>query len=256
MSRTFTLSDNRYLNSLTTPVTAAPFTIACWFYFTGSTGNDNCLVQIQDDGVAAHNFRIGKTTAEAIQMRVAAGTGTNESAITSTTITANTWQHACGVVHSTTDRRVFLDGGGKGTNTLDRTPANLDSIDIGNEGDSSPGDNWIGRIAEVVIWNVALSDAEVAQIATGIPQWRVRPADVVAYYPLFGNADPEVDLSGNGNNLTLFNTPGVASHPPVSLPFGFDVGRGGAGVPSGPAYEQVAFRFRLDDGVLTEPPVA
>ena len=73
-----------------------------------------------------------------------------------------------------------------------------------------------GRIAEAAIWNVALADAEIAALARGIKPNHIRPGNLVLYCPLWGTHGPEIDLSGNGNDLTLNGT-GRANHSPVTL---------------------------------------
>ena len=41
-----------------------------------------------------------------------------------------------------------------------------------------------GSLAEAAIWNAALSDAEVAALATGVSPLLVRPGSLVFYAPL------------------------------------------------------------------------
>jgi hypothetical protein len=75
-----------------------------------------------------------------------------------------------------------------------------------------------GRVAEGVIYGVALSDAEVAQLATGVSPLLVRPGDILNYYPLIGRASPEIDLVG-GNNLTVT---GAAAGAHTAMRYGAD----------------------------------
>lgn len=51
-----------------------------------------------------------------------------------------------------------------------------------------------GDIAEAAIWNVALSDAEIAMLAKGLSPLRVRPASLVSYVPMNGAASPVIDI--------------------------------------------------------------
>ena len=221
MSRTFTLAGNIFLNRTQAPITTTPCTLECWFYFTGSNGNDNCLIQVQDSAVSDNYFRLGNSTSEEVMNL--AHDGTFQEIVSTATFSGSAWHYGCSVFVSSTDRRAFLNGGNKGSGTTSITPSGLNSVDIGNEGDSTPGDNWIGRIANAVIRDVALSDAEVAFASQrGVSPFRIRPSSIKAFWPLFGNSDPEVDLSGNGYHLTLNNSPGVADHVPVGPPFGFN----------------------------------
>lgn len=74
----------------------------------------------------------------------------------------------------------------------------------------------VGRLAECGIWNVALTDAEVATLAKGFAPPCVRRASLVAYYPMVRDTTSLKDLfSATANNLTLAGTTAVADHPRV-----------------------------------------
>ena len=68
-----------------------------------------------------------------------------------------------------------------------------------------------GQIAEVGIWNAALTAAEVASLAKGMTCDKVRPQNLVFYAPLVRNL---VDVKG-GLTITNNNTATVAAHPRV-----------------------------------------
>ena len=90
----------------------------------------------------------------------------------------------------------------KGTDNTSASPSGTDRVTLGRLGDSSPSWHFSGSLAEVGIWDVALTDAEIAALAAGLPPNRLvaRRGNLVAYYPLY-NPDG-VDYSGNGNHLT------------------------------------------------------
>ena len=73
-----------------------------------------------------------------------------------------------------------------------------------------------GSICEVGYWDVALTDDEVLLLSRGFSPTFVRPANLIAYYPLLGRTSPEIDLVG-GFNLTLTGT-SVSDHPRILLP--------------------------------------
>jgi hypothetical protein len=72
-----------------------------------------------------------------------------------------------------------------------------------------------GRIAEVAIWNAALTDAEVAALASGVRAWMLRPANLKVYAPLWGVGSPEPDYSGNAFHFTVTGA-AQADHAPVA----------------------------------------
>ena len=73
----------------------------------------------------------------------------------------------------------------------------------------------VGSIAELAVWNAALSAGERGALSGGARSNRVHPEALVGYWPLFGLQSPEPDLSGNGNSGTL-NNPLFATHAPVT----------------------------------------
>ena len=49
----------------------------------------------------------------------------------------------------------------------------------------------IGDIAEVAVWDSVLTANDFAAMARGRLPWGIEPANLVAYYPLWGAHDPE-----------------------------------------------------------------
>ena len=68
-----------------------------------------------------------------------------------------------------------------------------------------------GLIAEVGIWNAALTAAEVASLAKGMTCDKVRPQNLVFYAPLVRDL---IDQKG-GLVITNNNAATVANHPRV-----------------------------------------
>jgi hypothetical protein len=223
MARDFTPATPDKLTVTTAVVTAAPFTVASWFNSDSATINQ-FLVTIGETGTGNNRWFLsvaGAVVGDPVQFN--AKVTTDRTCSTTTGYTVGQWHHACGVEASATDRRVFIDGGSKATETTSTVPTGANRTRIGasvtNETGTAPFD---GRIAEVVIWNVALSDAEVALISRpGFPQHRYRSGSVVGYWRL-GVASPEPDWSGMGNHLTV-SAPTIADHVGAAPTFGYDV---------------------------------
>jgi hypothetical protein len=74
---------------------------------------------------------------------------------------------------------------------------------------------YTGRIAEFAVWNVVLLANEIASIAKGVTPTLVHPANLLGYWPLWGVASPEPDLSGNARNGTVNGGAAGADHAPV-----------------------------------------
>ena len=140
--------------------------------------------------------------------------GTTKNAQTTTKISADTWHHVCGRETSSTDRAVFLDGGGKGTNTDLKSPSDLVRTHIGARSSSGSANKFFdGDIGHVAGWNVALTDDEILSLANDVSPLRMR-RDALLFYLQIGGRDPELDIVG-GVKLDLFGTAPVSEEPPI-----------------------------------------
>lgn len=211
MARLFNQGSNEYLQTDQAPVTAEPLTMACWFYTL-----DDSLTQIlmwigdKDAGNNQHHDIFLETD---LEVKAFSKDTSSATASTSTNWAQDQWHHACGVFAADNDRRAFLDGGGKGTNSTSRSPVGWDRTTIAQLG--GIGVSFDGYIAEAAIWNAALSDDEVDILGKGYSPLFVRPQNLVAYWPLI--RDENQDKVG-GYDLTAFNTPSIAPHPPIIYP--------------------------------------
>ncbi len=222
MARDFNGSSDR-LEADTAALTVEPLTFACWFN-TDSNTVEEILMYIGDKDSADLNYWAlllkGDTAGDPVRAKAASGSASS-AASTSTGFSTATWQHACAVFASATDRRAFINGGSKGTNATSRTPgATPDRTSIGRYGDSTPSNYYDGRIAEAAIWNVALTDNEVQMLAQGVSPLFVRTASLVSYWPI-GRGSPENSFGGDVLALTVTGAV-VYDHAPVSPMFGFN----------------------------------
>lgn len=76
---------------------------------------------------------------------------------------------------------------------------------------------WNGGLAELALWNAALTDDEAVSYHKGLSPLLIRPSLRRAYWPLMGRYSPEIDVVG-GANATLVSTPTAGDHPPVIRP--------------------------------------
>lgn len=184
------------LTSDSPPVTAYPYTMSAWVRTT-DTATSQAVLWIGDKDVTNHRafLRIaGNIVGDPVVFTVQGG-GAAADANTSSGVTSGVWHHVAAVATSSTDRAVFIDGGSKGTSATDVTPAGIDRIAVGRQVHSSPGAPLTGQVAWTAMWDVALTDAQVAILATGINPRRVRPADLVWVAPLDGVSSPEPDYN-------------------------------------------------------------
>lgn len=218
MSRVFAAGSSEHATyDGTPPVTAAPFTVSAWARRTEAGANTfRTVIGIGDKDVTSHQWHLQMQNffGQNVKWQAQAG-GTEAAATASGTWTTNQWHHVAGVEASTTSRTAYLDGVAGTANTTSRSPSGSDRISIGKVAESAPAasEYFTGDIAEVGVWDVALTDAEIASLAKGVTPPNIRPANLVFYAPLVGKHSPEPDLVG-GLSLTLSGT-SASAHPRV-----------------------------------------
>jgi hypothetical protein len=207
-------------------VTAYPLTIACWFN-VDSTAASNVLAGIGTAGT--DNAALMFTDTNGKLRAFSASGGSNASAITATSVSTGTWHHGCAVFTNATDRRIYLNGGNQADNTTNLAfPASANRTYVGAQIYSGGVTNFTnGRIAEVAMWNVNLSSDEVAALGKGFSPLLIRPASLVAYWPMLagsskvgGSSVTTIDRWKTGYDLTEVATPTLADHPRIILPTG------------------------------------
>lgn len=220
MARAFDDVSSQYLYRSTPILTATPISMSALFYVDDLTLAQNVVGFSSEDDNSYHGFWLhfrGDEAGDYLQARCYdGGLGIAASTIG---VSADTWHHGVARFTSPTDRSVLLDGGNKGTNATSVTPLSIDNATIGAIYYWATSENVIatplsGRIAEVGIWNISLTDAEATILALGYSPLLIRPQNLVAYWPLIGKNSPEIDLVG-GYDMTLINTPTTAVHPSV-----------------------------------------
>lgn len=197
-------------------VSAAPMSISCWGNSDSATASQTA-VSISDTATDVQNLYVNwGGTAIGDPIRVVSDSTSAGVASSSSGYTISTWHHSAGVWTSSASRAAFIDGGSKGTETTDLSPSSLDTTGIGVLARLNQGGFFDGRLAECGIWNVALTDDEVATLARGFAPPCVRRASLLAYYPMIRDTTTLKDLfSATANNLTLAGTTAVADHPRV-----------------------------------------
>jgi hypothetical protein len=216
MSRSFNGTSN-YLEYAGAVRTALPITISAWVYKNNTTDLD-VAVAITTSSTANRCGLAFTNSAKALTFCTnTSGTGGNIASTTS--YSANTWNHGAAVLASTNSRSVYLNGGGSATSTVNvsSTVSAFNTTNIGTAYyNSSRQFQFGGRIAEVGIWGAALTAAEIASLAKGVSPLSIRPESLIAYWPLIGRTDPEIDLRGR-YEMTV-NGAVQADHPRVYMP--------------------------------------
>jgi len=231
MSVLFIEADNDSMGVDVASVVAAPITIAGWLYPT-DVANEQYAAGLYDASDGNSRFSLvllGGDAGDPLAAETRVG-ATERKATTSTGVTVNTWHHGAAVFAAADDRRAYIDGGSKGTEATSVIPTGIDKTALGRRGAGPAFRGYSGRIAEVGIWDVALTDAEVAALARGVSPLRIRSSNLLNYYPLMGTVASAPDYGGSSHTPSAVGGSPLLAPPAPGQP-AFGVGPGWGGVP-------------------------
>jgi hypothetical protein len=224
MAYSFTASSTQYLSVADTAaldITGA-ITLAAWIKSTGTYGTvGKGIVAKYETGTNQRSYAMQLDSSGRVNAAFGSnGTPSGVRNIRGQTASGTNWRHvAATFVPSTTTNAIYLDGvsesvtvNSAGTvSSIFSGSANLWLGLVSTTSTASVDTYFDGLIAEVGIWNVALTAEEVASLADGMTCDKVRPQSLVFYAPLVRDL---VDVKG-GLTITNNNTATVANHPRV-----------------------------------------
>lgn len=219
MARDCSGASNSWLSGGTVPDLRSNLTVACWFQPDTVTGGPRLLSRW---GASTNQRFLMQLSSSKLLWAILGSDSVGQTIAGATTLTTGGWYHCAGTFEPSTALRVWLNGAQDGALTSSvksalaaGTPQRV--LGIGNESiaDSSRFD---GRMAEVGIWEATLSAAEIDSLAKGVSPLKIRPGALRNYWPVYGQAFPEVDLTGTVNATTP-GTVALANHAPVGCPF-------------------------------------
>lgn len=214
-------SANNRLSRGAAVVTGAPCTLACWFWATpGAMTISRHMVNAEDDPTGDNILAIRWLAS--VPPKIAATVYVNptqgDSIIDAPA--EGEWHHAAGVFTSSTARLVYLDGTAGTTDATNLTPSGINQLFVGAEVIASVwGHSWNGYLAEVGIWNAALTAGNIAGLADKSLGPLDLPTNLVAYFPICGVQSPERNCVDEAATLAITGTvPPVAHVPGVPSP--------------------------------------
>jgi hypothetical protein len=204
----YDFNGGNYLTTASATASGSPMTIASFYRTAGSFGND-VIVSVGVNGGTHCNETFITNTGNF--RATAIGATATGNATSPTTYSTNTQYHICGVFSSSNSRDIYVNGTSVANNAINiGTQNTFDRIAIGAKA-TTLAQILAGRVAEVGIWNAALTAAEIASLAKGMTCDKVRPQSLVFYAPLVRNLQ---DTKG-GLTITNINGATVATHPRV-----------------------------------------
>ena len=157
-----------------------PFALSCWFFPTNTTGTKDLVHVRQSVGPASYWLGTSGTS-------VVASTWNGTISVTASRagININRWNQAIARFNSNTQRLVHINGSIGTINTTSSGQGTNQQIDTLILGVADGAQRFFtGYMAHVAIWNADLSDSDSASLGRGASPLSVRPANLVAYYPI------------------------------------------------------------------------
>jgi len=213
MAYAFAAASSQYLSTASAPADGTPMTIAAWGR-TSVSGPFQSMISV-GQAITTHRNQLQFGSGAGVDRAVASAFGATATGSASGTSNARNgeWNHGCGVFTSTVLRELFFNGVSEATNTTNiGTQNTFTYANIGARTASNAVSGYFdGSLAEVGIWNVALTADEIASLAKGMTCNLVRPQSLVFYAPLIRDLQ---DVKG-GLAITNNNTATIANHPRV-----------------------------------------
>jgi hypothetical protein len=210
MAYAFVSANSQYIHSTSSiSQIAVPLTLAVWYQRAARGSNMAFLSHDRTNGIDRYTISAGTsdvTRATAATPSVPSG---NFSTITGENLSA--WNNAVAQYNATNNRVIYLNNNAGTPNTVDTNPSGLNNLDIGVQWNTTLQNYTNGLLAEVAVWNIALSNDDVTALFKGFKAFRVRPQNLVYYVPLIRNIQ-EIKA---GLGLTNENTATVTDHPRV-----------------------------------------
>jgi hypothetical protein len=207
-----------YMSVAAAPVTAVPLTLACWFKATTTPGGSMFLIEITTAGSDNAYFALIADSTGVLKARTKQ-IGGGSSSFHTTSYTDDEWHHGCAVFPAVNSRYCYQDGVKSTPETTSRTPASLAATWMCAREDSPTHTQFYeGLAAHFAIWDVALSDDEVIEQATGLMPPYTRPSALKGYWPSYGVWTGEYDVSPEGNHITSGGSSSSGDGPPIYAP--------------------------------------
>ena len=153
---------NIYVQETLGAAAVYPYTLAVWTRTT--TTSTQAIIQLADSSVPDHYSQIVILSDGRFQLSSRAGGG-SQSAISPDTDNDGEWHHVAAVFTSATDRKLYVNGVEKASDTTNTTPLNLGRLSVGRMGDSTPSLHYDGDVAKAQYYGVALTPAQIASLA-------------------------------------------------------------------------------------------
>lgn len=201
-----------------TGLTSYPITMAAWF---SRTANAAQAIMAVSSGTT-ERFQLDFDTSSNLVCRSVNAGGSGGTAFTGNgSVKPGFWYHACGTVSANNARAIYWNGSPIATGSTAITVGNIDRVILGARRNGGTLGNYMnGELAQVAVWNVILSDDEIASLGrtnNPVSPLKVRPHHLVFYTPLV-TVGSAATYNAMGPAVTWGTAPTSVENPKLMLP--------------------------------------
>jgi len=217
---------SRYLHGTFSATKDVPLTIVAWIKCSAASWANTSKewAVFFSDGTTAESYSLAKSVGTADEVTAVSRTGDSDDNASEThpdTTYDDTWVMIVGVFTSDSLRDVYVENSNETSQAIGaRNVSLVDEFRIG--ANNSGFSNFEGLIAEVAVFDVALTQGQIDALQTGpesgIPPADVAPDDCIGYWSLDTDQASHTDESSGaaGPTLTVTNAVFNADHPTIT----------------------------------------
>ena len=181
---------------------------------SGSSGGTGQAAVIISDGEEGSGGDEGNLISA--MTRNGGGSAPINNATHATGLSAGTWYQFVAVFAANDSHTIYLDGAGGVEDDQNSLLGTMDETSIGYLSDSTPNFYLDGDIADLAIYDYAMTAAEAALFSGRLNPLSYRPDQLLMFVPCYGNSAAPRDLIG-GLTFTMSGS-AKAAHPPSTRP--------------------------------------
>ena len=184
----------RTASDLTAPL-VYPYSFSGWVNVYDKTQNSTVLAMAEHGGT--NNAVIFARDTPDNDLAFNISDGTNTDLIAAGGYTTGVWHHVAVICTNSISREIYQDAGTPGSSTSAVAFASVNNLSTGARYYNATVDlKATGNYtAELAVWNVALTTADVDNLASGVYPNQVSSANIVEYWPLLNDLNNAVSGS-------------------------------------------------------------
>lgn len=183
------------------PISAVTYPFSYFARFRSTTGDNDTILAVSSSTAVNEYFAIKFQTDAKLRRRHPVDGSVDTTISGQSGLINGRWHNVAVVFHSATAVDVYFNGAKTSLTGLASIGigTNINRLLLGNLRVSSPTEFWQGQLSDCILWNSALSDADVTGLQSG-----TIPSGAVVNLPLVDGVSLTCwNIGSNGNNGTV-----------------------------------------------------